>query len=94
MSEQDQMSCVGEMLVSRKRARQEYACWQEKLTRWGQVLHPLTVAMSAHPTDPRRDYTSLLDDYPSKEDVLEAFQKIHELHQEIERLTDQLKDFE
>ena len=84
---------VYDMFEARKTARQEYNCWQEKLTKWGRELLPLAEVMSAHPTDPRKEYASLVDAYPSREEVEEALEKIHALHQEIERLNEQLRDF-
>ncbi len=85
---------VYDMFAARRRARQEYSCWQEKLTQWGRELLPLATAMSNHPTDPRKDYTSLVDACPSREEIGEALQQIHALYQEIERLNEQLRDFE
>ena len=67
--------------------------WQQKLTEWGTTLLPLAAVLSAHPTPPDRDMSSLLETYPTKEEITESLAEIHRLYLEIQRLDELLKEF-
>lgn len=91
MSEQEQWQQIGAMVVERRAARRELACWQQKVTQWSQLWQKLA---ARDLVDTPETFLPMIATYPSQQDVQAALEKIAFLHQEIERLTTLLKDCE